>query len=260
MQEKHEQEMKLLKERMEAQSQAELKRIQQQHETALAQKQQLLDDLSNLQKQTRSELTNKEQELKQAQERHAKEAEAGRSRLLALLQQFNYSSSSPSSSFSSSPFLPVTKKNDLTELKLIARGGSKAVYRCLYAKSPACYYCFLDGESTLEESEKIKTEFEQEVAALTKPALLQHPNILKVLAVRCYFSLPFISLSPLISLFSSCFRPFPMSWVSLSSSVKALWPNLPFSLLCPSIRRLLMRSPLPRRSSSFTTTSSFTAI
>jgi hypothetical protein len=69
---------------------------------------------------------------------------------------------------------------------LLIRGGSKSVFRCIYSKAPAAYYLYLDGETALKEAEEAKKEFEREVTALANPALVQHPNILKVFAV-CLF-------------------------------------------------------------------------
>jgi hypothetical protein len=155
------------------------------------------NDLKKQTEQQQSELQLHRTELENTQTQ-LKKSRVSDSRLIALLSQYkaliSTASSSPSStasstlSSSSSP-LPVIQKCALSELKLLARGGSKAVHRCLYAKSPAAYYCFLDGETALRDSSKIKQEFEQEVAALTKPALLQHPNILKVFAVRSFLFL-----------------------------------------------------------------------
>jgi hypothetical protein len=156
-------------------------KAREERKRALQQKAQSQEQLEVELKKTQEELTKKTKQ-HQADLLKVESLEQDRRRLAALLDQYSVGSSSSSSSSSSS--LSAIKKSDLSELKLLARGGSKAVYRCLYAKSPAAYYCFVDGESTLKEALKIKKEFEQEVAALTKPAFLQHPNILKVLAVR----------------------------------------------------------------------------
>jgi DNA repair exonuclease SbcCD ATPase subunit len=228
--------------------QLEMKNESERLQKATKRADQLSKERDNLKKETseqQTELKQQRAQLEQTQAQLKQSRGADLSRLAALLNQYSTSVSSSSSS-SPSP-LSTIKKSDLTELKLLARGGSKAVHRCLYSGSPAVYYCYLTGETSLKNASKIKQEFEQEVAALTKPALLQHPNILKVLAVR--FALFFLSLSSqsfltVSSLLLSCslrFRPFRMNWVSLSNSAKAPWPANPCSLLCRSSRRSTMR-------------------
>jgi serine/threonine protein kinase len=163
-------------------------------------------------KQQLDQVTKERDELKKSAENYPTphrvcEADCTR-RLAALLRQYNAFCIASSGfhvffniSSSSSP-LPVVKKSDLAELKLLAHGGSKLVYRCLHSKSPAVYDCYLSNETVapdLEEAEKVKKEFKQEVAALTKPAASKHPHILKILAVR--FSSLFLMLVPVVLTF-----------------------------------------------------------
>jgi hypothetical protein len=192
------------------------KSLQQPKQGEAADREELKQKLDQMTKERDSALL----ELKKKTEEYQRSREADRSRLASLLSQYKAIASNNSSSTSSSPCssssssLSVIKKADLSELKLLAHGGSKAVHRCLFAKSPAVYYCYLAGESSLKDSSKIVQEFKQEVDALTKPALLQHPNILKILAVRwllgfCCCSPPVhycfsFCLSFLLSFFSDC--------------------------------------------------------
>jgi hypothetical protein len=101
----------------------------------------------------------------------------------------------PDSSSSSSSSIPPTiaeiKSSELLNPQLIGQGGSKLVYKCNWAQSqrPVVYYCYLKAAQTDDLAvTRLRKEFDQEFQTLCKPALQQHPNLLKVLAVRFFSS------------------------------------------------------------------------